>query len=94
MTDPQINTKDLVNKWYKSNQLAIEYHYKVNGGKHTAMRLAWHLAKTKYLIGIDSDDELTSDAVESFKNEWNKIEVAGLEDQFAEVSALTHMPDG
>ena len=40
----------------KEDKIRIEYHYKGNGGKHTAMRLAYQLAKTKYLLAIDSDD--------------------------------------
>ena len=88
------NTKEQVAKWISENQISIEYHYKQNGGKHTAMRLAYQLAKSKYLIGIDSDDELMSGAVETFKNEWEKIEKDGLENQFAEVSGLTHSLDG
>lgn len=84
------NTKELVNRWIKENKLEIEYHFKENGGKHTAIRLAYQLADAKYLLGIDSDDELTPIAVEIFRKEWKKLEDAGLEDQFAEISALTH----
>ena len=64
------NTKVLVAKWIEENKLSIEYHYKENGGKHTAMKMAYQLAQTKYLLAIDSDDELTPDAVEDFLNDW------------------------
>ncbi len=88
------NTRELVKRWIDEKNLLIEYHYKENGGKHSAMRLAWNLAKTKYLIGIDSDDELTYDAVETFNHEWGKIEFLGIENEFAEVSGLTHSKEG
>lgn len=88
------NTKELVAKWQSEKEIEIDYYFKENGGKHTAMKLAYELAKTKYLLAIDSDDELIPDAVEVIKKEWVKIEEGGLENQFAEVSALTHSIDG
>lgn len=88
------NTKDIVEVFIKENVLAIEYHYKANGRKYSAMRLAFQLADSKYLLAIDDDDELTPDAVETFKNEWDRIVHAGLEDQFAEVAGLTYYSDG
>ncbi len=88
------NTRELVEKWQSEQEVEIEYHFKENGGKHTAMKLAYELTKTKYLLAIDSDDELTPDAVDVFKIEWHKIEKEGTENQFAEVSGLTHSTDG
>ena len=87
------NTKELVNEWIKENKLEINYHFKENGGKHTAMQLAHQLATTKYLVTIDSDDELTPDAVETLAAEWHKIELSGLENEFAEIAALTYYKD-
>lgn len=88
------NTKALVDQWISENIIEIKYYYKNNGGKHTAMKIAWELANTKYLLAIDSDDELTPNAVEVFMMEWNKIEKDGLENQFGEVSGITHSTDG
>ena len=88
------NTKELVEKWIAENKLSIEYHYKENGGKHTAMKMAYELTQTKYLLAIDSDDELTADAVNVFLNEWKEIEKDGFESQFAEISGLTFSNDG
>lgn len=88
------NTKELVAKWIEENKLSIEYHYKENGGKHTAMKMAYELTQTKYLLAIDSDDELTADAVNVFLNEWKEIEKDGFESQFAEISGLTFSNDG
>ena len=88
------NTKELVAKWIEENKLSIKYHYKENGGKHTAMKMAYELTQTKYLLAIDSDDELTADAVNVFLNEWKEIEKDGFESQFAEISGLTFSNDG
>ncbi len=87
-------TKNLINIWIKEARLSIKYHYKENGGKHSAMKLAYELADTKYLIAIDSDDELTPDTVEVFNKEWEKIEDSGFENIFAEIAALTYSSDG
>lgn len=86
------NTKDIVSGWRKENRIKIEYHYKENEGKHTAMNIAYKLARSKYFIPIDSDDELTPDAVEVYKNEWDKIEKDNLESKFAVISALACTP--
>lgn len=88
------NTKELVQRWVDENKIKIEYYYKTNGGKHTAMKMGWEKANTKYLLAIDSDDELTPDAIEVFNQIWKNIEREGLEDSFAEVSGLTHTTDG
>lgn len=88
------NTKVQVNSWQKEGQIEIEYQFKENGGKHTAMKLAYELAKTKYILALDSDDELTPDAVEKFRKEWERIEVDGLGYRFAEVSGLSYSKNG
>jgi len=83
------NTKDVVDSWIKENIIKIDYRYKSNGGKHTAMKLAFATTETKYLIGLDSDDELVPDAIEVFINEWAKIENTELENCIAEIRALS-----
>jgi glycosyltransferase involved in cell wall biosynthesis len=87
------NTQELVLKWINENKIKIEYHFKKNGGKHTAMRLAYQLTKTKYILGLDSDDELMPNTIETFESEWRKIETAGLKNEFAEISGLTYAQD-
>ena len=53
------------------------------------MLMAYHLAKSKYIIEIDSDDELLPDAIETFNFHLSEIEKQDLENEFVEVSALT-----
>lgn len=88
------NTKELVEIWQSEGEIEIEYYYKKNEGKITAMHFAYQLAKTKYIISIDSDDELTPKAVEVFRLEWSNIEKANLESQFAVIAAMTTFTDG
>lgn len=87
-------TKNLISEWIKDARLKIRYYFKDNGGKHTAMKLAYEQADTKYFLAIDSDDELTPDAVKIFYEEWERIIDSGDENNFAEVSALTYSVDG
>ncbi len=87
-------TPYLVEEWRSKNQITIDYRFKSNEGKHTAMALAFKTARTKYLIGIDSDDELEPDAIDTFKKTWEGIAKEGLEEQFAEVSGLTYDSTG
>ena len=46
---------------------AVEYHYKENGGKHTALNYSHQFIKSEYVLILDSDDTLTPDAVETVK---------------------------
>jgi len=88
------DTRLIVDGWIKEGKLSIEYHYKQNGGKHTAMKLAWELANTMYITSIDSDDEFLPDAFKLYMDEWAKIEISYNCDSFAEIRANTIRPDG
>lgn len=87
------DTKYLVNQWMKDGRIFIRYIQKSNGGKHTAIKLAHEKAFTKYIVEIDSDDELTPDALEVFNEAWNKINMEGFQDQIAVVNALSRYTD-
>lgn len=70
-------TCDLIKKYQKENIIDIEYHYKENGGKHTAIRESEKFISPEfynYFLGIDSDDELTKDALETFYKNWQDID--------------------
>ena len=43
----------------------IEYYYKENGGKHTALNFSHPYIKSDWVLILDSDDALTSDAVDT-----------------------------
>ena len=48
----------------------IDYIYKENGGKHTALNTAHPYIRGKYVLILDSDDALTADAVEFVLEKW------------------------
>ena len=66
------DTKEIVEKLKKENKIKIKYLLKENGGKHTALNLAFKNLETNFSIIVDSDDTLTNDAVETIYNYNNK----------------------
>lgn len=78
------DTTTFVERWKKEGLIEIEYVKKQNEGKHKALRLGFSLVKTKYVVDFDDDDEYTSDCLETFINEWQKIE----NEQIAEIGSI------
>lgn len=68
------NTKNLVENFSKNSDFIIEYHYKQNGGRHTAVNFSYKYLRTKYVITLDSDDELVEDAIEKIYKIWSNID--------------------
>lgn len=58
------DTRQWVEKIQKESPFPIRYIYKENGGKHTALNVGISLIDTQLTFIVDSDDVLTSDAVE------------------------------
>ena len=54
--------------------IIIDYVYKTNGGKHTALNKSHDYIKGKYVVILDSDDRFTPDAVEMILTAWRKYE--------------------
>ena len=72
------DTHALVEEWIKNdNGFEIHYEYKVNEGVHSARNLAYRLCKTRLILGIDSDDWLANDAVETIIDVWKRHEGKG-----------------
>ena len=69
------NTNDIVHQFQQSTSgFPIDYYYKENGGKHTALNYAHPYIKGKYVVILDSDDQFTEDAVESVLDSWKEYE--------------------
>ncbi len=49
----------------KQADFLIEYYYKENGGKHTALNFSHPFIKSDWVLILDSDDLLTDDAVKT-----------------------------
>ena len=68
----------------------IKYIKKDNGGKHTALNIAFEIVNTELLFIVDSDDVLTPQAIETVVNDWGKYH----DYQLCGISYLRGYPDG
>lgn len=57
-----------------NNKFIIKYHYKDNGGKHRAINYGIKHADGEWILILDSDDFLTTDAISIIKEQTTKIE--------------------
>ncbi len=85
------NTKELVEKFISEDKLNINYVYKENGGKHSAINVATNFAKGELFFVLDSDDDIVTDALEIVRDEWDLIEN---KDGFNGVIGLCAFPNG
>lgn len=65
----------------------VLYIKKENGGVHTARNIGVIEARGKFYIEIDSDDELTTNALEIFKDAWDSIPTE-IREEYREVVGL------
>ena len=65
-------TRRLVDEFILENKINIEYVYKKNGGKHTALNYSHSYIRGDYVVIVDSDDFLTMNAVEVILKKWEK----------------------
>ena len=66
-------TRELIEKWKNENKLEIIYLYQDNNGKHIAANAARAIARGYFDIGLDSDDFMREDALETFIEAWKSI---------------------
>lgn len=72
------DTAALIRKWQSQNNgFPIEYVYKENGGMHTAHNTAYENIRTELNVCIDSDDNMTPDAVALILEKWNQVREKG-----------------
>lgn len=68
------NTEEEVLNWINKSDFRIRYKKKENGGKHTALNLGVQNIETAWTFIVDSDDILTSDAIEVFYQKVSEAE--------------------
>ncbi len=67
-------TEELVKSWAaQEERFSIEYHYKENGGLHTAYNLALEYVDTEVFTCMESDDQFTSDAMSIIERRWPEV---------------------
>ena len=84
------NTREVVTGWIAENKIPIRYHYKENGGMHTAHNAAYELIETELNTCIDSDDWMPDDAVEKIVAFWRQ----NGSDKYAGMIAMDATIDG
>ena len=70
----EIPSDDKLEEYKKTADFEIEYYYKKNGGKHSALNFSHSYIKGDVVLILDSDDTLTPDAVETVISAWEKNE--------------------
>ena len=68
------NTEKVMKDFKKDNKIKITYIKKKNGGKHTALNIAFDSINTDLFFVVDSDDYLTNDAIETIFSYFKKYE--------------------
>lgn len=86
------NTKDLVSKWASEcTKFEIKYYLKPNGGKASALNMAFGLLETEYAVVLDSDDTFYPTAIESAVKE---LRACSKDEKCCGLMPLRHNPDG
>ena len=72
-------TRKVIEDFKQSNSIfPIHYIYKKNGGKHSALNVAFREVTTELLFIVDSDDVLTLDAIETIEKDWATVKEKNL----------------
>lgn len=66
-------TDELVQEYIGQVSFPVKYHKKENGGKHTALNVAWDLAEGEFMIQLDADDELLPHSVKYLVDVYYQI---------------------
>lgn len=85
------NTMSLVSFWQEEGLVNINYKKQANQGKHIAINTGLELAKGELFFIVDSDDCLTSDAVQKIFIFWNTHEH---HDNISGILSYRQFPDG
>ena len=88
------NTAELVGAWQEETRVPIEYIYKENGGKHTALNLGIARIKSELTFIVDSDDYLPSNAIEIIMNYHNEYREKKLKSSLCGYSFLRYYSNG
>ncbi len=86
-------TPELVQEWRQVAGFPIQYIYKENGGRHSAINRGVEAARGRFFLFLDSDDAYTPNALARYKYHWDTIP-EDQQEQFSAVTALAQDPQG
>lgn len=84
------NTEELVQTFIAENKLDIKYVKQENGGKHIAHNTGAEHAQGEMFLCLDSDDQLTENAVEFAKGYWQENKADGIVGILAKRGAISN----
>ena len=67
------NTREIIENYKREGKLNIQYFYKENGGKHTAINFGLEKAQSDIFFLLDSDDFLEKSATKVIAEKWDVI---------------------
>ena len=67
------NTREIIENYKREGKLNIQYFYKENGGKHTAINFGLEKAQSDIFFLLDSDDFLEKSATKVVAEKWDVI---------------------
>lgn len=67
------NTREIIENYKREGKLNIQYFYKENGGKHTAINFGLEKAQSDIFFLLDSDDFLERSATKVVAEKWDVI---------------------
>lgn len=82
-------TRELVSSWKPF--FPVQYSWKPNGGKHTAINMGAIMARGDFVAIMDSDDRCVPNMLERYDYHWRQIPNPN---DFAFVAALCYAEDG
>lgn len=68
------NTRTIIESWRIHAAFSIVYYYHDNKGTPTSRNVGYKLASGDYCFTLDSDDEITPNAIEIMKKRVNEVE--------------------
>jgi len=87
------HTHDVVLAWQKQADFPIRYIWQKNQHKKTAFNRGVREAHGEFIVSLDSDDEMPSDALQILQDEWETIPHAQRE-VYVGITGLCARPDG
>lgn len=66
-------TDELIQEYIKNSPCRVKYVKKENGGKHSALNIAWDIAEGYFMIQLDADDELLPHSITYLVEQYFKI---------------------
>lgn len=88
------NTDEVVKQIIAERIIDIQYVNKINGGKHTAWRVATPIFRGRYILTADDDDPVTNNMLEIFNYHWRILEQSQQYSDFWEVRTRCKRSDG